>query len=189
MKCECQILFLRSVVELAAMARPPDAGLPESLDLVMRSQVAPMHASPGPTPRVLSQRAVGLGGGAAVEACWAKGAPTPVAWCRMRAPRSLMAQIDAAVQQQAVTASSLQPKYGTPIDRESAYEKLTAKLAQAPQPDAGDKPAKQQHPPASEHEDGGGGVIRSSAFKSFARSAATVLGREITRSIFGTRRR
>src|SRR5256885_4243301 len=75
--CECQILFLQSVVELAAMTRPPDAGLPESLDLVMRPQLAPMHASPGPTPRVLSQRAVGLGGGAAVEACWAKRAPTP----------------------------------------------------------------------------------------------------------------
>ena len=29
-------------------------------------------------------------------------------------------------------------------------------------------------------------VIQSSAFKSFLRSAATVAGREITRSIFGT---
>jgi hypothetical protein len=32
-------------------------------------------------------------------------------------------------------------------------------------------------------------VIQSSAFKSFLRSAATVAGREITRSIFGTGRR
>jgi DNA double-strand break repair helicase HerA and related ATPase len=29
-------------------------------------------------------------------------------------------------------------------------------------------------------------VLQSSAFKSFLRSAATVAGREITRSIFGT---
>jgi hypothetical protein len=32
-------------------------------------------------------------------------------------------------------------------------------------------------------------VLESSAFKQAARSAAAVLGREITRSIFGTRRR
>jgi hypothetical protein len=32
-------------------------------------------------------------------------------------------------------------------------------------------------------------VVQSSAFKSFLRSAGTVLGREITRSIFGTARR
>jgi hypothetical protein len=32
-------------------------------------------------------------------------------------------------------------------------------------------------------------VVRSSAFKSFLRSAGTVLGREITRSLFGTARR
>jgi DNA helicase HerA-like ATPase len=141
----------------------------------------------------LSQLLTQMGTGEAVVTVLSdKGAPTPVAWCRMRAPRSLMAQIDAAVQQRAVSASSLQPRYGTPIDRESAYEKLTAKLAQAPHADAGDKPGEQQHPPASAHRDGGGvvaDVIRSSAFKSFARSAATVLGREITRSIFGTRRR
>ncbi|MDT5154921.1 MAG: double-strand break repair helicase HerA and related ATPase, partial [Mycobacterium sp.] len=29
-------------------------------------------------------------------------------------------------------------------------------------------------------------VLKSSAFKSFIRSAATVAGREITRSVFGT---
>ena len=32
-------------------------------------------------------------------------------------------------------------------------------------------------------------VVRSSAFKSMLRSAGTVLGREITRSVFGTSRR
>ncbi|UOE44264.1 helicase HerA-like domain-containing protein [Agromyces larvae] len=57
-----------------------------------------------------------------------KGAPSPVAWTRLRAPQALMsptpdAQIDAAV-----AASPLQAKYGTPVDRESAGEILTAKL-------------------------------------------------------------
>ena len=63
------------------------------------------------------------------------GAPTPVAWARMRAPRSLMAQLEPAAQQAAVAASPLQAKYGTAVDRESAYEKLTARLA--PPPTAG----------------------------------------------------
>ena len=57
-----------------------------------------------------------------------KGAPTPVAWTRLRAPQGLMSptpdpQIDAAV-----TASPLLAKYGTAIDRESAREILTAKM-------------------------------------------------------------
>ncbi|GGF38930.1 helicase HerA-like domain-containing protein [Subtercola lobariae] len=60
-----------------------------------------------------------------------KGAPSPVAWTRLRAPQGSMsptpdAQIDASV-----TASPLLPKYGAIIDRESAREILTAKLNQA----------------------------------------------------------
>ncbi|MEO6703983.1 MAG: helicase HerA-like domain-containing protein [Jatrophihabitantaceae bacterium] len=122
-----------------------------------------------------------------------KGAPTPVAWTRLRAPRSLMAQIDPAAQQAAVAASPLQAKYGTAVDRDSAYEKLAARLAAPPpaeQPAATQQPAPQQH----EQAHGGAadmvtGVLKSSAFKSFARSAAGVLGKEISRSLFGTARR
>ncbi|MEF2976973.1 helicase HerA-like domain-containing protein [Subtercola sp. YIM 133946] len=60
-----------------------------------------------------------------------KGAPSPVAWTRLRAPQGSMsptpdAQIDASV-----AASPLLPKYGAVIDRESAREILTAKLNQA----------------------------------------------------------
>ncbi|MCC2031171.1 helicase HerA-like domain-containing protein [Microbacterium allomyrinae] len=60
-----------------------------------------------------------------------KGAPTPVAWTRLRAPQGLMSptpdpQIDAAVR-----ASLLLAKYGTPIDRESAREILSAKMRAA----------------------------------------------------------
>ncbi|MEP7021291.1 MAG: helicase HerA-like domain-containing protein [Pseudonocardiales bacterium] len=126
-----------------------------------------------------------------------KGAPTPVAWARMRAPRSLMAQIDPGTQQQAITASTLQAKYGQEIDRESAYERLAAKLAPPPVPaPAPTTPAPPQNTPAApkpkphkEQPSAVESVLKSSAFKSFARSAATVLGREITRGIFGTRKR
>ncbi len=129
------------------------------------------------------------------------GAPTPVAWCRMRAPRSLMAQIEPAAQQQAVTASSLQPKYGPAVDRESAYERLAAKLAAStaavpagtPAEPASTAPAQRGgRAPAGKGKNDNGAiesVLKSSAFKSFARSAASSLGREITRGLFKTRRR
>jgi DNA helicase HerA-like ATPase len=144
-----------------------------------------------------------LGTGEAVVTVLSEsGAPTPVAWARMRAPRSLMAQIDAAAQQQAVASSALQPKYGESIDRDSAYERLAARLAAPPAPPAADEsapptpapptPASKAAPkakPAKKQDSVVESVLKSSAFKSFTRSAATVLGREISRGIFGTRKR
>ncbi len=120
------------------------------------------------------------------------GAPTPVAWTRMRPPASLMAQLDPAAQQQLVTASPLQAEYGTPVDRDSAYEKLLAKVAPAAEQERQQQPEQQA--------DGGGhggeaaagvggmlaGMLGSSVFRSFARSAASAAGREITRDLFGT---
>jgi len=130
-----------------------------------------------------------------------RGAPTPVAWTRLRAPESLMGAADPATLQAAVAASPLQAKYGTAIDRESAREILAAKLeagaakaeAEAPvQPgpaSPGDhipvpKPAKAPKaakPEKSMIEQ----VVTSTAFKQAARTAA----REIVRGIFNTGRR
>src|SRR6185437_2864790 len=140
-------------------------------------------------------------GEAVVTVLSERGSPTPVAWTRLRAPRSLMAQLDPAAQQQAVAGSPLQAKYGTAVDRESAYEKLAARLAAAPAEPANQghapepagepgRPAPERHEAAPDDRSGAGemigNVLKSSAFKSFSRSAATVLGREISRSLFGT---
>src|SRR5690606_6350260 len=57
-----------------------------------------------------------------------KGAPTPVAWTRLRAPQGSMSPSEDAVVEATVRASALLPKYGTAIDRESAHEMLTAKM-------------------------------------------------------------
>jgi DNA helicase HerA-like ATPase len=65
-------------------------------------------------------------GEAVVTVLSEKGAPTPVAWTRLRAPESLMAAAGPGVAQGIVDASPMQPKYGTAIDRESAYEILAA---------------------------------------------------------------
>jgi DNA helicase HerA-like ATPase len=127
-----------------------------------------------------------------------QGAPTPVAWTRMRTPRSLMDTIGPDAIAAAAKASPLQAEYGQTIDRDSAYERLQAKLAppsapaQAPPPpsDAGSAAASGQVTAKKAAEPGMvQEVVQSSAFRSFLRSAATVAGREITRSIFGTGRR
>ena len=132
-------------------------------------------------------------GEAVVTVLSEKGAPTPVAWTRMRAPQSLMAPSPESVLDQTIAASSIASKYAAVADRESAYEKLAARVAaappeaapqQAPAPTAAKKAAAPKEDPGLVSQ-----VVKSSAFKSALRSAGTVLGREITRSIFGTRKR
>ena len=134
-----------------------------------------------------------------------KGAPTPVAWTRMRAPRSLMDTIGPDAIAAAAKASPLQAEYGQTIDRDSAYERLSARMAP---PDPPAPPADDPLLPPPLPVDVGGAtasgevksrgaaepgmlekVMDSPAFKSAMRSAGTVIGREITRSIFGTGRR
>ena len=56
------------------------------------------------------------------------GAPTPVAWTRLRAPQAAMGPSSDATIDGIVEASPLQAKYGTALDRESAAELLTAKM-------------------------------------------------------------
>lgn len=123
------------------------------------------------------------------------GVPTPVAWTRMRAPRSLMDTIGPDAIAAAAQASPLQAEYGRTVDRESAYERLAARLApppaaaeQPPLPSPYDLPPMPE--PVTPPEPGlFEKVMDSPAFKSAMRSAGTVIGREITRSIFGTGRR
>ncbi len=76
-------------------------------------------------------------GEAVVTVLSERGAPTPVAWTRLRSPRSLMAAIGNDAISAAAKSSPLQQKYGKTVDRESAYEKLEAKKAQAQARSAG----------------------------------------------------
>lgn len=73
-----------------------------------------------------------------------KGAPTPVAWTMLRAPRSLMAPAAEDVVSAAVAASPLMARYGQDLDRKSAYEMLTERITeggeqeeQVPRPPSG----------------------------------------------------
>jgi hypothetical protein len=150
-------------------------------------------------------------GEAVVTVLSERGAPTPVAWTRLRAPQSLMGPSDDGVVSGVVGASALGPRYAQALDRESAYERLTARLAEAPTPAPTEPtgrraprsgtpapsrrttsaparrgratPAPRDEPSTLEK------VVTSSAFRSALRSAGSVIGREVTRSLFGTARR
>jgi len=72
-------------------------------------------------------------GEAVVTVLSERGAPTPVAWTKLRSPRSLMAAIGDGAIQRAAETSPLDKKYGDTKDSESASEKLQAKRAQEAQ--------------------------------------------------------
>ncbi|MFF4380254.1 helicase HerA-like domain-containing protein [Kitasatospora sp. NPDC001547] len=139
-------------------------------------------------------------GEAVVTVLSEKGAPTPVAATRLRAPQSLMGPLGATDLRAVVDASPLTARYRDAVDRESAYEKLAAR---APRPEAA--PAGQPEQPAPRREERGesgerarehsgaggllGSLLNNPAVKSFARSAGRQLGQEISRSLFGTSKR
>ncbi|MGY2897778.1 DNA helicase HerA-like ATPase [Curtobacterium sp. PvP017] len=60
-----------------------------------------------------------------------KGAPTPVAWTRLRAPQGSMDPMPAAEMQSRVQASPLLATYGTRVDPDSAHEMLARRMEAA----------------------------------------------------------
>jgi DNA double-strand break repair helicase HerA and related ATPase len=143
------------------------------------------------------------------------GAPTPVAWTRMRAPESLMAPTPDEILRPGIAASALMARYGQALDRDSAHEILARKLQagaeEAERERLEKEAAAREAAEAKEREKAQAQAERearaatrapsrsprrreksmveqiadSSAFKQFARTAGT----QIVRSIFGTARR
>lgn len=141
--------------------------------------------------------ALGIGE-AVVTVMSERGAPTPVAWTRMRAPQSLMAPSDPSLVASTVAASPLQAEYGTAVDRESAYERLNARLVQpgesVPAPTAlAGSPAGVQVPTVPPMTERAPSMIddalSSPVVKAAAVAAAATIGREIMRGFFGTARK
>ena len=149
----------------------------------------------------------GLGTGDAVVTVLSDdGAPTPVAPVRLRAPQSVMGPASADALQQAVASSSLAPKYANAVDPRSAYEKLAERTADAT---ARAEQEKEQQRLAKEMQQLEREQAREEARRakeearraeqferernrligSVLRSVGGQLGREITRSVFGTSRR
>lgn len=134
-----------------------------------------------------------------------KGRPTPVAWTRLRAPRSSMDPAPAGVLDQVVAASPLAPRYAETVDNESAHELLAERMATAEreraaaeaeaqrlEEEAAAAKAAEKEAARKAREKQKSSRRTSSASKgmeSLLRSVGTQLGREITRTVFGTRRR
>ncbi|MGW6703214.1 helicase HerA-like domain-containing protein [Nocardia sp. NPDC055049] len=137
----------------------------------------------------LEEALTSLGTGEAIVTVLSEtGAPTPVAWTKVAPPRSLMDTIgDEAIKSKALS-SALQGRYGQSVDRESAYEMLLASVAAAePVPESAPAPGRSTD--RREEDSAAERIMANPAVKSFLRSAASAAGREISRSIFGTRRR
>ncbi len=159
------------------------------------------------SPYDLEELLTTLGTGeAVVTVLGEKGVPTPVAWTRLRAPQSSMDPAPADGLAAAVAASPLTPRYAEAVDRESAYELLTVRAertaaertaAEQAAKDAAEAKAHAQEAEkvAKQREREAQAAAKKTrqrtggAFDSLLRSVGTQLGREITRSVFGTRRR
>lgn len=130
-----------------------------------------------------------LGTGEAVVTVMSeRGAPTPVAWTRLPAPRSAMRPADPALFDALVSGSPQMAKYGRPIDRESAYERLadrTQGAAEATSGDAGDRPPAPKKRTPTPEPSALEKFLDNGAVKQFMRSAASA----IARNLFGTARR
>ncbi len=146
----------------------------------------------------LAELLTSLGTGEAVVTVLSeKGAPTPVARTMMRAPQGRIGPSDEAVVQQVEAGSKIRERYAEALDRESAYEMLAARQRAAEEAAAqeeveaptGSGGSGRSRRAAEEDKGMIGQVVESTAFRSMLRSAGTVIGREITRSIFGTSRK
>ena len=172
---------------------------PQDAD-ALKAAVRTYPTSPYDLEKVLTS----LGTGEAVVTVLSeKGAPTPVAWTRLRAPRGSMDAAPAEVISAVINASAGEAKYATETDRESAYELLTARMgasAAASQQAAADKAAaeaakaEQKAAPtprsrAKADKNVVEEVLTSAPVRQFARTAGRELVNSISRSIFGVRKR
>ena len=172
---------------------------PQDAD-ALKAAVRTYPTSPYDLEKVLTS----LGTGEAVVTVLSeKGAPTPVAWTRLRAPRGSMDAAPAEVISAVINASAGEAKYATETDRESAYELLTARMGAftaATQQAADDKAAAeaakaaQKSAPAPRSRAKADKnvveeVLTSAPVRQFARTAGRELVNSISRSIFGVRKR
>lgn len=172
----------------------------------LRAAARTFPTSPYDLERLLQELGTGE---AVVTVLTEKGAPSPVAWTRVRAPQASMDPAGDAVIEQVVAASPGQARYGTAVDAESAFELLQAKAqeqaagraaadgdasAAEDERDIAKERAKLEREAATRekaearHKEQTARE-RNRVVGSLARTAGTVIVRELTRSLFGTRRR
>lgn len=132
-------------------------------------------------PSVLTELGIGE---ALVGTLEEKGTPAMVQRVAIAPPQSRIGPLSPAERSALVSGSPLLGRYDKPIDRESAYERLTRRAAQASGADA-----------AGSGEGGGGladmagellGTLASRTMKTAMRQAADQLGRQLVRGLLGS---
>ncbi len=119
-----------------------------------------------------------------------KGAPTPVAWTRMRVPRSLMGAIGADAVAAAAKSSPLQAKYGQTIQREPEPAPVPQETPQRGQYDPLPCPDPYDIPPMPAPAEPKGPAMWEEVLKNpTVRSGINTAIREAVKGIFGSGRR
>jgi DNA helicase HerA-like ATPase len=124
-----------------------------------------------------------------------KGAPTPVARTKVRPPNSQVGPVLLAARQRMIAASNLRKKYEKTIDRESAHEILSARMAEAEreEAEAAERQARDKSRSAPSRSSGSarrsGGSRTTAIERQGGRVASGVFNtivRELMRGILGT---
>ncbi len=127
-------------------------------------------------------------GEAVVTVLSEKGAPTPVAWTRMRVPRSFMGAIGPEAVTDAAKASELQKRYGQTVEQPEAAVSTTG--GQAAVPEYPPMPTDYDLPPMPAPAEPKGPAVWEEVLKNpTVKSGINTAIREAVRSIFGTGRR
>ncbi|BDG03612.1 helicase HerA-like domain-containing protein [Anaeromyxobacter oryzae] len=145
----------------------------------VRAAAETFRANPGlDVGTAITELAVGE---ALVSFLDAAGTPRPVERAFVVPPRSRLAPLTPEERAQVMAASPLRGRYDTPVDRESAYERLTARAVAR---EEGSPPPLPRGRPAPTVGDQAGQMLGKMA-QSAMRAAGTQLGREIMRGILG----
>ena len=139
------------------------------------------------TRQVISELGVGE---ALVSTLDAKGRPSMVERTLVRPPRSSMGPITATMRRQLMAGSLVAGVYDTPIDRESAYEILSAKAELLAQEQQAAEVAKMQEEALARAQRRPAGrqrqTVSESFFKSAARAVGSQVGRQLIRGVLGS---
>ncbi len=128
-------------------------------------------------------------GEAVITVLGEKGAPTPVAWTKMSSPGSVIGPASAEVVDASLLASPLASRYATAVDRESAREMLEAKAQPAEPQSAPEPQAPVEAPPAPAPRQQRAPKAEPNPMMDMAMDAASMIGRELLRGMFGNRKR
>jgi uncharacterized protein len=119
-------------------------------------------------------------GEALVSLLDASGAPQVVERVKIRLPESRLGPLSAEERARLMNGSPVSGRYERSVDRESAYERLTQKTVTAQQQVPPDEARPRGRQPES---------MMTAVTKSVLRAAASQVGREIMRGLFGSMRR